>query len=628
MTNWLGLEPFVYTVLRVAIVWLAFYGAGIPFAKLNFFRRYFRLMPSVVHGMLFYSLIALLLSLFGIMTRTVVSLLLVPGVVYGLLSLVHSVRKKSSLLRKLQPVQIFLGSVLFLVVLSSLMFASIPNVQFDDPQVIYAVRPDLWLSSGSIHWLHETNFSGFPFMAELISIFPAALSSDRLDQLSILQVFQFSMLFASIIAGLKLIGVKKKMFFVTSILIIHVSLLTISASYAKTDITCMFFVTIAFASIVRGILLRQKSFDYTPFLALGLAFSSKLTSALFFIPFIMYAVPYFKNKFSLKTVSVSVFVLAVVPVLFGIRTMVVTGSPTYPIFPVKQLLSDEYNSPPEPEEIHRGNDRAGNSSLFTILPVTQNVGIFFAIMEGVFLLFFAGSLIAVFRKSPLAWLSLPILVYSIIAMFVYWPPWWGAKYTIQLYPFIGILGAYYAGTFLKRPMLLASPILVASILVPGFIIAPSTNANFPASLRYVIAKSFVTGNWNPGRYNFAGLYFQSPEVITHLWMNEVVPENSTILSLHQEKRYFSDNKVIVAWRHPQALSLFLDNSIDEEIAILENLDVNYVTFYRNDPLPFELENNVVLLDHIGTGMVLEPIHIIQEFVICRFNPNGNKRYSI
>ena len=623
MTNWLGLEPFLYTLLRVTIVWLAFYGTGLPFCKLTFIKRHFELMPSVVFGMLLYSVLALILSLFGVMTRTIVAILLVPGAIYGLLNLVSSIRNSSFIHHRPGAVQLVLGSLWLIIILTSLMFASIPNVQFDDPQVIYAVRPDLWLSSGAVHWLHETNFSGFPFMAELISIFPAALSSDRLDQLSILQVFQFSMLIASVIIGFKLLGVKRKMFFITAILITHVSVLTVSASYAKTDITCMLFITIALASLVRGILVKHENFDYTPFFALGLAFSSKLTSALFLIPFTLYAFYYLKKMFSIRTLAFSLLALASVPVLFGIRTMAETGSPTYPVFPIRSLLNDEYNSPPEPEEINRGNDRANNSSLFTMLPVPKNVAIFFASMEGVFLLLLAGAIAAAFRKSPLLWLSLPVLVYFVFGILMYWPPWWGAKYTIQIYPFVGILGAYYISSFAKKPLLLCSPILLVSIIIPGFVISPSTNASFPDRLRYNIANSFISGDWNPGTHNFPGLHFQSPEVITHLWMNEIVPEGSTILSLHQEKRYFSDNRVIVAWRHPQSLYLFQDNSLAEEIAILEDLGVDYVTFYRNDPLPYELENDVILLDHIGTGMILEPVHIIQEFVICRFNPEGN-----
>lgn len=625
MTDWLGLEPFLYTILRVAIVWLAFYGAGLPFAKLSFIQRHFRLMPSVVPGMLFYSVIALTLSFFGIMTRTIVSVLLVPGAIYGLLVLVHSIRENSLPQRKPSTVQIVFGSIWVLIILSSLMFASIPNMQFDDPQVIYAVRPDLWLSSGNIHWLNETEFSGFPFMAELISVFPATLSSDKLDQLSVLQVFQFSMLIASVIIGFNLLGVKKKMFFVTAILITHISILTTVASYAKTDITCMLFVTIAFTSIVRGLLRKHENFDYTPFFALGLAFSSKLTSALFLIPFLLYAFYYFysRHSFSFRTLSFSVIALAAVPVLFGIRTMAKTGSPTYPIFPVKSLLFDEYSSPLKPEEIIRGNDRDSATSSFTILPVPTNIAIFFAIIEGAFLLFLIGTLTAIFKKPILAWLSIPVLIYSVFAMLLYWPPWWGAKYTIQLYPFIGILGAYYVSSLLKRPLLFCTPILIASIIIPGFVIAASSSANFPARLRYHVSRSFITGKWDPGKYNFVGLHFQSPEVITHLWMNKVIPDNSTILSLHQEKRYFSNNRVIVAWHHPQALYLFLDNSLEDEIAILNDLGVDYVTFYRNDPLPFELENDVVLLDHIGTGMILEPVHIIQEFAIYKYNPAGN-----
>lgn len=623
MTNWLGLGPFFYTLLRIAIVWLSFHSAGLLFTRSRFMKKNFNLMPAVVPGFLLYSAVALILSIFGIMTRTAISLLLIPGSLFGLLRVVRFFRERQFSYKRPPLFQLFLALVCIAVVISSLMFASIPNVQFDDPLIIYAVRPDLWLSSGSIHWLNETSFAGFPFMSELISIFPAALSSERLDQLSVLQVFQFSMLLASVLIGFRMLKIKKKMFFLTAICIIHISILTKVGSYAKTDVTCMFFVTIALASIARGILKRENNFDYTPFFALGLAFSSKLTSALFLIPFALYSVAYFRNRFSLKKLSYSLFALALIPVLFGIRTMAVTGSPTYPIFPVRRLLNDDYQMPPKPEEISRINDRDGDDSGFPILPIAKNIGIFFATMEGAFLLFLAGTLTVLLKRSKLSWLSLPIVIYSVFAMLIYWPPWWGAKYTIQMYPFLGLLGAYFIAEFWKKPAIFATPILLVSVLIPGFVIAPSTDASFQETLRLNVVNSFVSGNWDAGKYNFVGLHFQSPEVITHLWMNEMIPHGSTILSLHQEKRYFSDNKVIVAWRYPESLPLFQNNSLEEEIEILESIGVEYVTFYRNDPLPYELENDVILLDHIGTGMILEPVYIIQEFVICKFNPEGN-----
>ncbi len=623
MLDWLGLEPFIFTVLRVSTVWLAFYGAGLPLIRLPFIHNYFKSMPAIIPGMIFYSIIALILSLFSVMTRTAISIVLIPGTIWGLLKFVQSIRTSSLLQKKPNLLQFSLSLVWVLIILSSLMFASIPNVQFDDPLIIYAVRPDLWLSAGNIHWLNETTFSGFPFMGELISIFPAALSSDRLDQLSVLQVFQFSMLIASVILGFQLLGVKKKLFFVTAICITHISLLSIVASYAKTDITSMLFITIAFTSLLKLLLSKSFSPDYTPFFALGLAFTAKLTSGLFLIPFVMYAFVYFKKRFSVRILSWALLSLAVMPVLFGVRTLIETGSPTYPVYPFKSLLKDEYQMTAKPEELIRANDRDRDSSFLPDYSFAKNITMFFAMMEGAFLLLLAGVFYAISKKSASAWLILPILVYSALAIFIYWPPWWGSKYTIQFFPFVGILGAYYLSKFAKRPLLTAIPVLLVSIIIPGFIISPSISSVFPISFRTNVTTSFISGKWQPGSVYHTALNFQSPEVITHLEMNEFIPENSTILSLHQEKRYFSDNTVIVAWRHPLTLPLFLENSLSDEISILKNLDVDYVTFLRNDPLPFELENDVILLDHIGTGMILEPVHVVQGFLICRFNPEGN-----
>ena len=111
--------------------------------------------------------------------------------------------------------------------------------------------------------------------------------------------------------------------------------------------------------------------------------------------------------------------------------------------------------------------------------------------------------------------------------------------------------------------------------------------------------------------------------MTHMWLNNALPANNIVLSLHEEKRYFYDGEVYVGWRHPATQPLYLENSLEEECAILDNLGIDYVTFYRVDPCIMDMENKLVILNHIGNNDILEPfVSVNGGIIVCKYNsPN-------
>jgi hypothetical protein len=102
-------------------------------------------------------------------------------------------------------------------------------------------------------------------------------------------------------------------------------------------------------------------------------------------------------------------------------------------------------------------------------------------------------------------------------------------------------------------------------------------------------------------------------------MNSHIPPNSTVLSFYVKKRYFSDHRWIMAWRHPAAAGLYLENSLEEELGILDDLGVDYVFLEAGNPAPLSDENSVELFTRIGPGDILDPVAAVDGHVIYRFS---------
>ena len=575
--------------------------------------RAFPLLTSEIIGMLAFVLLTIPLSILGILNRTVCSLLILVSAIPGILLLYGKL--KSSLPRHFPPViHVIFGLFFAFVLIINLTYASMPSIAFDDPLITYAVQPDRWLNTGRIYWIEETTFSGFPLLYEMTAVWPASLSTDRLNQLSVLQVFQLSILLVCLFRCASILKVQRGYWLPLSAIVLLTSALYYWCSLAKTDTYAILFCTLAISSAVRQ---RDPGFTGSPlssWLFMGLALATKQTSVIILIPFFLYSAGTFL-RFSWKVKVLAVASLLTVPMAFGIRTMLKTGSPLYPVNTVDVLLKPgwELNDPDEQTTLNTRSSSLYESRDFSI---AKHIGIFFGAMEGNILLLIAGAASAFLRRKwKDACLAVPLFFYFAIAIAVFWPPWWGYKYSILIYPITALLGIKLM-PYSKTHIAIVSLILAVSFYVPGFLVVASEGRAFV--YRKTVAQAVLSGSWDESSgYRSMG---STPENTTHMWANSMFTTDTVIFSIHEEKRYFFDGTVIVGWRHPLGQKLYLDNSLAEELSILDSLNVDYVGFYRTQPSILGQENRLEILGHIGIGCILEPVVIVDGgYLLCRYD---------
>ncbi len=614
MNDWMGPGAFLQTLARVAVVWLAFYGAGKLLRKPLRVDAAFPLLPSELLGMLAFVVLTVPLSVAGIMNRTLCPLLLVVLAIPGALFAYGELRDRS-VLRKPGVLTVVLSLFLAFVMLLNFTNASMPNLAFDDPLITYAVQPDRWLNAGRIYWLAETGFSGFPLLYEMTAVWPASLSVDRMNQLSVLQVFQMSLLIVTVFRGLSLLRVKKGLWLPVAIIILLTTAMYNWCSMAKTDTMAIMFCTLALVSAIRQ---RDKGFEGSPlssWLYMGMTLATKQTAIVALVPFLLYSAGSFA-RYAMKWKALALAAFIAVPGAYAVRTMLRTGSPTYPVNPVASMVREgwELVEPPENTTVNTRSSYLYEQKDF---PLAKHIGIFFAYMEGNILLLLAGLAAALLhRKWGDALLTVPLFVYGACAIAVFWPPWWGSKYSILVYPFAAILGAKLLSNS-RAGLITACILVIPSFVIPGFVIVAGDGK--PFEYRTAVARSVIQGEWaTESGYR---MWMSTPEGMTHMWANSAISHESVILSLHEEKRYFFDGAVIVGWRHSVGQRLYLENSLEEELAILDTLGVDYVGFYRDNPAVLDQERKLAILDHIGTGEILEPVVMISGgYLLCRYNP--------
>lgn len=613
MYGWLSPLAFVQTLIRVLLVWSAFYFTGHMLEKPLRIKSFFPLLPKEITGIISLMFLSVILSLVGIMNRTVTPLILLVLSLPGLMLIVRTSVRKLAAGGGFSVYTAVFAVLLLGVLTANFAYASMPSLQFDDPLVTYAVQPDRWLNEGRIFWLYEVPHSGFPLVYEMTAVWPASLSFDRLDQLSVLQVFQMSMLVLALFRGMQIIGIKKKLRLPFAFTALLCTLLYFWCSLAKTDTAALLFATLALACAVYEIKHRNTR-PYTSWLLMGLALATKQTSFIILVMFLPYAVKRLFRE-SWKVRSTAVLCLAAVPLIFAARTMLVTGSPTYPVRQIPFLVNDEWRLSPLPPEIQDLNDRSSAMHSSRHFPLIKQVGIFIADMEGISLVFLAGFILTLLFKPRKLPVLAPVFLYFAVAIWVLWPPWWGAKYSVPAYPFIGLIGLKLFQDF-RRSSLIGLPVISAiALVVPGFIVAPYLA--YPAAYRYSVAKYIMQGNWEEN--SSFKILSSSGEGMTHMWLNSYLTEPSTILSIHEEKRYFCDHTVFVAWRHPATQPLFEDNTLEDECRILDGLGIDYITFYRNNPCIEGLENRLEILDRIGENDILQPLVVVSDnFQVCRY----------
>ncbi|PIE53075.1 hypothetical protein CSA37_02965 [Candidatus Fermentibacteria bacterium] len=614
MQDFLGLDVFLQTLLKAGIVWVSFYGTGRILHSLLKIEKVFLLFPPEITGILFFVLLVPLLTLFGILTRPVCSAIILVFSLPGLFILYSKLKDALSNIT-FSILTITLIIALVFVSLLNLSYASMPNLAFDDPLVTYAVQPDKWLNNGGMYWLEETVFSGFPLLYEMTAVWPASLSQDRLNQLSILQVFQVTLLFIALFRSMRILDIKRSLRIPAALIVLLNTYLYYWCTMAKTDTMAILFSTLALAFALRNSGNRKEDSSlYSSWLFMGLAMATKQTTAIVLIPVFFYTARSFLPLNWKKLAFTAVCFLAV-PAAFGIRTMVKTGSPAYPVNPVSFMVKEEWQQN-EPEENIMINNRASEFYSDKDFSLAKQFGVFFLTMEGCILLLIGGTVYKIFSRdfSDLTKL-IPFLAYSAIAVYVFWPPWWGAKYSILIYPFCAILGTYLLSSW-RYSKQFAAAAVIPVFVIPGFFF--TALSPWPFIYRYTVLESVVSGSWDNHDSGYK-MYLSTPEGMLNLWANSALSDDDVIVSLQQEKRYFFSGTVIVGWRHPLAQKLYLENTLEDEIEILRELNAGYIACARHDPAVLDQEDRLLILDHIGIGELLEPVTKQGNYALYRIN---------
>jgi hypothetical protein len=617
LLGWLSLDRLLYSLLRVAFVWLAFHGAGSLILRIGDLRRQFLLLPAIVPGMLLYMLLVCILSSVRLLTRSVVPLFLIPGALSGAIFLYPRLKKAVSGIT-VRRENLLLLPILILavfIVTTDFMIAGRPDINIDDPQVTYTVQPDRWLNEGRISVLDETIFSGLPMTSEMISVMPLSMSEDRLDQLILSQIFQMSMLFAAIISGFGILRLGKKFLPAAVIGIGGCSILVIWAQFAKPDSTALFFTTVALCILLRQLADREHGSDLSAFLPMGMAMATKPTAYLALVPFAaMLFMLMERDKWKVSKFLWGILLMSILPLIFAFRTVGLTGSPFYPFASIRMLLKPEWVKPAIDMTFFDVMDRS--SRVYEHFSIIENVWHYFRTWEAAIFLLMGGFILSIKRtgfRQRVAILA-AIGAYSLLSLILFYPAWWGAKYGIMLIPFAALFGLHMLKR-LKRGLLLASCIAAAAYLVFDTSISPTEH--YSVGYRFSLIESYSTGKWSYERFPCMVI---EPELYSQIWMNGHIPEGSTVLSLFDQKRYLSNHRYIVAWRYPLAARLFLENTLEDELDILVELGVDYIVCRTVDPVPFDGENNLEILSVRGIGNILEPVAEINGHTVYRFEP--------
>ncbi len=619
LTDWLSINSLAYSVLRVSMVWLAFYGAGSLTKRTRVIKKYFRLLPSVIPGMLIYMGIIVLLSLFHLLTRRIMPIFIILGALTGLVALYLRLKKFFSGFRfhLKHPVIILPFLLAGYILLTNLMLAGRPEMDFNDTQVTYLVQPDRWLNDGQMSFLDETRFSAFPMTSEMLLLLPSSLSDDRLDQLILGQLFELSMTIGLILFSMVILGFGWKWFPAAIISISGCSTILLWCHFAKPDATAIFFITIALIILLRQIIDTDYRSDLSAFPIIGLALSSKYTVYITLIPIIiMFIYILVHNKPNKYYIFSGTILLITIPVIFMIRTVIHTGTIFFPHAPFEFLLKTEWQMPEVHLTYNIFNDRS--SDFFPNIGFFQNVWHYFGTWNSSLFLLLGGYILTIKRKylTRRTIILAGFGVYAVASLVLFYPAWWGAKYGILLIPFATMFGLYMF-RHLKYGLLSATILSVIIYFIYDTSLSPTEH--YGLEFRTRLIESYVTSDWKPSSIQIVQ---QQPELKATLWMNCHLPENSHILSFYVTKRYFSNHRWIVAWRYPVAAHLYLDNSIVDEINILKELDIDYIFLTEGNPAPFDDENSVELFSRIGRGDVLEPVANIDGHTIYRFCPSN------
>lgn len=609
---------------RILLLWAAFHGAGTLLEKPV--RRLMKAWayPPAVLGLISCLLLTFPLSLAGILTRPVAACIITVLGLYGAWAAIRSIPYRRLPGLVFRPWN--LAAILILAFFGlSIFFRAAKPQDNPDPLITYAVQPDRWLDAGRIYFLEETGFSAMPLLGETLAIWPASLSlpdisgmpgidrddfERQIDQLSLTQVFQLSLLIAAVlIASRKLDGSGRGVFLCLSAVLAS-SMLTGWGSLAKVDMTLAFFATMALLPSISRYQGRGEAHGLWPFLMFSLALSTKLT-AWILLPFFL-VLELGSERRSVKRLLPGFALMLTLPAAYMIRTMVHTGSLLYtgPMNFPEAAGQWAWTSVPGLDSLSHRTDPGFLADLKALALAWDYPLILLACG-------FVASMGRSGRRGRIVTASV-FLFFAIVSLAVFVPAAWGAKYTLFVLPVIAALGASWWPSG-RNGLLLAA----------GFVVAVAMGTETVQRAR------FISGFIRSGRMlMYDSDTYLSPRNL-HLWANDSLPGDAVLLSLFSDERYHSDHEVICARTQPYARGLFEEGPLSDEIGILRTLGVTHVYFVQGDPLeinqaslyfwspsvhPDDLTGSLAILGDIGVGGLLEPIHLQDgTYMICRVN---------
>ncbi|MCD4848116.1 MAG: hypothetical protein K8R76_07995 [Candidatus Aegiribacteria sp.] len=588
----------LWILVRIGGFWIAVSGFG-RITRIGLRKSGYD-APVIFLGLVSLLVLSVPLSFLGLFNRSVLSFILIAG------ALLHPAyfftRKRIHFSFKYPGFHtLILLLITVFIVITNTMRASEPQTN-PDALTAYAVQPDRWLSSGRIYYIEESMFSGLPSVGEVLAAWPASLSSSRTDQLSLLQVFQMCMLLFSAIAAWTILGKGRNGLLITVIACMATSMLAGWASLPKIEMTVLYFSTVAICLLYRGYVNKDGKFDPVPFLAMGLALGTKLTAYVLLPSFLLlaYAIPIHRK---MKTMFVWCIILAAIPLTFAVRTMIHTGAPFYPIS-ISFFSADEDHFLPEiPEMTRLARENAAPTDLLVNTepePLSVNISDLVSSWGLPAVLFLLGmASLAMRQKLSLVLLPLAaVLIYCLIASVVFNPLSWGAKYAFLMSPFMAATGAKWS-----------EKLVLPRLSFYAFLLVMALTSSLLPRFRYAVTFPGMSSS----------LDFRHPNIVTvkalHDWCNTNLPEGSRLLSMWKRERYFSDHDIIVIENHPIGRRLFLADSIEEEMELLDLMDIDYVYYQTSDPMPGDLENGMEFL----FSDRLETIAEVNGFTICGIN---------
>jgi hypothetical protein len=568
---------------------MAVYGYG------HCFKRIFRISefqaPLLFSGIIFLLAVSPLLSLLNLFSRTALPVIIIIGALAGSRFFLKYGRQ---IVRRVR----FSGSkttALFLItgflLISNLLKASIPDTN-PDALTAYAVAPDRWLNNGELTYFEDSIFSAFPWTGEILSSWPASLSTGIMDQLVVLQVFQMTMLLAAAITAWKLLGSDLNGLLVCVSACMATSILVEWASLPKFEMTVLFFTTVAIGTLLKQYLTEDRTFSLIPFLAMGFALATKVTAYILLPSFLLLVlfIPIYRK---LLHILPGILLMLLLPAIFAVNTYAHTGAPFYP-----NTLSF---FPPDTEHVivevpeiaaHARANIASNDLLVETSPdrFFTNIG---RLIESwglpVYLFLFGTVYMLVSRKRfgvlfPLSC----VLVYAVTSSIAFNPIKWGAKYAYLMSPVFAAAGATWSKKLFFNKYVLYGYLIVLLII-----------SSFHTRVKAVLSYPFFTESIG---FDVSNGVEVKP---LHEWCNSNLPDGSRLLSLWKRERYFCNHEIVVIENHPLALRLFLAQSLSEEMAFLDHMEIDYVYFNSDDPMPGKLERCLRFLNSRRLDFVIE-----------------------